>query len=378
MTMQTKIPCVLMRGGTSRGPFFHASDLPADASTRDAVLLAVMGSPHDYQVDGIGGANPLTSKVAMISKSRHPGADVDYLFAQVLVNEKLVDTKPNCGNMLVAVGPFAIEAGLVPARHPETTVRIFNVNTEALVESIVQTPGGHVTYDGDAAIDGVPGTAAPIKLNFKSAIGSVTGKLLPTGRALDVIDGIDVSCVDVAMPMVLMRAEQLGKTGHESAAELDADRALFSRMEAIRCKAGELMGMGDVSRLVVPKIGLLSKPSNGGTIASRYFVPYSCHRAHAVTGTVCVASACAIPGTVATQLVSLPPAPQGIIKIEHPSGMIAIDLDVELDKASPIMRRAALIRTARRVFEGHVHVPAAVWPGAQAADSRAPAAASAA
>jgi 2-methylaconitate cis-trans-isomerase PrpF len=314
----------------------------------------------------------------MISKSRHPGADVDYLFAQVLVNEKLVDTKPNCGNMLVAVGPFAIEAGLVPARHPETTVRIFNVNTEALVESIVQTPGGHVTYDGDAAIDGVPGTAAPVKLNFKSAIGSVTGKLLPTGRALDVIDGIDVSCVDVAMPMVLMRAEQLGKTGHESAAELDADRALFGRMEAIRCKAGELMGMGDVSRLVVPKIGLLSRPSNGGTIASRYFVPYSCHKAHAVTGTVCVASACAIPGTVATQLVSLPPAPQGIIKIEHPSGMIAIDLDVELDKASPIMRRAALIRTARRVFEGHVHVPAAVWPGAQATDSRAPAAASAA
>ncbi len=376
--MQTKIPCVLMRGGTSRGPFFHASDLPADASTRDAVLLAVMGSPHDYQVDGIGGANPLTSKVAMISKSRHAGADVDYLFAQVLVNEKLVDTKPNCGNMLVAVGPFAIEAGLVPARHPETTVRIFNVNTEALVESIVQTPGGHVTYDGDAAIDGVPGTAAPVKLNFKSAIGSVTGKLLPTGRALDVIDRIDVSCVDVAMPMVLMRAEQLGKSGHESAAELDADRALFGRMEAIRCKAGELMGMGDVSRLVVPKIGLLSKPSNGGTIASRYFVPYSCHKAHAVTGTVCVASACAIPGTVATQLVSLPPAPQGIVKIEHPSGMIAIDLDVELDKASPIMRRAALIRTARRVFEGYVHVPAAVWPGAQATDSRAPAAASAA
>lgn len=375
--MQTKIPCVLMRGGTSRGPFFHASDLPADAPTRDAVLLAVMGSPHDYQVDGIGGANPLTSKVAMISKSRHAGADVDYLFAQVLVNEKLVDTKPNCGNMLVAVGPFAIEAGLVPARHPETTVRIFNVNTQALVESIVQTPDGHVTYDGDAAIDGVPGTAAPVKLNFKSAIGSVTGKLLPTGRALDVIDGVDVSCVDVAMPMVLMRAEQLGKTGHESAAELDADRALFTRMEAIRRKAGELMGMGDVSRLVVPKIGLLSRPRNGGTIASRYFVPYSCHKAHAVTGTVCVASACAIPGTVATQLVTLSPAPQGVIKIEHPSGMIAIDLDVELDKAAPVMRRAALIRTARRLFDGHAHVPAAVWPGVQPADSKARATANA-
>lgn len=363
--MQTKIPCVLMRGGTSRGPFFLTSDLPADARQRDEVLLAAMGSPHDYQVDGIGGANPLTSKVAMISKSRQPDADVDYLFAQVLVTEKRVDTKPNCGNMLVAVGPFAIESGLVPARHPETTVRIFNVNTQALVEAIVQTPGGQVTYEGDAAIDGVPGTAAPVKLNFKSAIGSVTGKLLPTGRALDVIDGIDVSCVDVAMPMVLMRAEQFGKTGHESAAELDADRDLYARMEPIRRKAGELMGMGDVSKLVVPKIGLLAKPRQGGTIASRYFVPYSCHKAHAVTGTVCVASACAIPGTVAAQIAPLPPAPQGVVQIEHPSGMIAIDLDVELENAPAVMRRAALIRTARRIFDGHVHVPAKVWRGAQ-------------
>lgn len=363
--MQTRIPCALMRGGTSRGPFFLLSDLPADPGQRDEVLLAAMGSPHDYQVDGIGGANPLTSKVAMISKSRHPGADVDYLFAQVLVNEKLVDTKPNCGNMLVAVGPFAIEAGLVAARHPETTVRIFNVNTQALVESIVQTPGGQVSYEGDAAIDGVPGTAAPVKLNFKSAVGSVTGKLLPTGRALDVIDGVEVSCVDVAMPMVLMRAEQFGKSGHESAAALDADRALFERMEAIRLKAGELMGMGNVSKLVVPKLGLLSKPRNRGTIASRYFVPYSCHKAHAVTGTVCVASACAITGTVAAQIAPLPPAPQGVVKIEHPSGMIAIELDVELETSPPVMRRAALIRTARRVFDGHVYVPETVWRGPQ-------------
>jgi len=379
--MQTRIPCALMRGGTSRGPFFLASDLPADPETRDAVLLAAMGSPHDYQVDGIGGANPLTSKVAMISKSRQPGADVDYLFAQVLINEKLVDTKPNCGNMLVAVGPFAIEAGLVPARHPETTVRIYNVNTQALVEAIVQTPGGQVAYEGAAAIDGVPGTAAPVKLNFKSAIGSVTGKLLPTGRALDVIDGVDVSCVDVAMPMILMRAEQFGKTGHETAAELDADRDLYARMEPIRRKAGELMGMGDVSKLVVPKIGLLSRPRKGGTIASRYFVPYSCHKAHAVTGTVCVASACAMPGTVAARIAPLAPAPQGIVKIEHPSGMIAIDLDVELEKSPPVMRRAALIRTARRIFDGHVYVPASVWRGTQApavSGARAGAAASAA
>jgi 4-oxalomesaconate tautomerase len=368
--MQTRIPCVIMRGGTSRGPFFLASDLPSDPCERDAVLLAVMGSPHEYQVDGIGGANPLTSKVAIISASRHADADVDYLFAQVLINERVVDTKPNCGNMLVAVGPFAIEAGLVPARHPETTVRIHNVNTQTLVESIVRTPDGKVAYEGDAAIDGVPGTAAPVKLNFRSAIGSVTGKLLPTGRPLDVIDGVEVSCVDVAMPMVLMAAEQLGKSGHETAAELDADRELFARMEAIRRKAGVLMGMGDVSRLVVPKVGLLARPRHGGTIASRYFVPYACHKAHAVTGTVCVASACALPGTVASRLVSLPPAPQGVIQLEHPSGMIAIDLDAELAGEQPVMRRAALIRTARRLFEGHVCVPGQVWPGAGVAARR--------
>ena len=361
--MQTRIPCVIMRGGTSRGPYFLLSDLPGDAAQRDEVLLAAMGSPHDYQVDGIGGANPLTSKVAMVSRSRQPGADVDYLFAQVLIDEKLVDSKPNCGNMLVGVGPFAIEAGLVAAKDPETIVRIYNVNTQSLVEAIVQTPNGKVTYTGDAAIDGVPGTAAPVKLNFKSAVGSVTGKLLPTGKPLDVIDGIDVSCVDVAMPMILMRAEQLGKTGHESASELDADRKLFERMEAIRRKAGVLMGMGDVSKMVVPKIGLLSAPRQGGTIASRYFVPYACHKAHAVTGTVCVASACAIPGTVAAQLVKLPAAPQGIITIEHPSGMIAIDLDVDLAGGKQEMRRAALIRTARRIFEGHVLVPDSVWSG---------------
>lgn len=364
--MQTSIPCVIMRGGTSRGPFFLASDLPADPKQRDDVLLAAMGSPHEYQVDGIGGAMPLTSKVAIISRSKREDADVDYLFAQVLVDEAIVDTKPNCGNMLVGVGPFAIEAGLVPATDPETLVRIFNVNTQSSVEAIVQTPGGRVTYEGTAAIDGVRGTAAPVGLNFTSAIGAVTGRLLPTGRPLDVIDGIDVSCVDVAMPMVLMRAEQLGKTGIETPNELDADKALMERMEAIRRKAGVLMGMGDVSKLVVPKIGLLSKPRRGGTITSRYFVPHECHKAHAVTGTVCVASACAIPGTVASQLVTLPPPPQGILTIEHPSGMIAIDLDADFRDGKQALRRAALVRTARRIFEGNVLVPRQIWGGKDA------------
>src|SRR5688572_20502790 len=373
--MQTKIPCVIMRGGTSRGPFFHSGDLPADIPTRDAVLLSVMGSPHQIQVDGIGGAHSVTSKVAMISKSKRPEADVDYLFAQVQINENIVDTKPNCGNMLVAVGPFAIEAGLVPARNGETPVRIFNVNTQSLVEAIVQTPDGEVRYDGEAAIDGVPGTAAPVGINFKSAIGSVTRKMLPTGKPLDVIDGVEVSCVDIAMPVVLMRAEAFGKTGHETAVELDADRALLKRMEAIRVKAGTLMGLGDVSKSVVPKMALLSKPRSGGVIASRFFVPETCHKAHPVTGTVCIASACAIPGTVASQISPFPPAPQGMVRIEHPQGMIVIDLDVDFTGGKQELRRAALIRTARRIFEGYVNVPSRIWTGEKRAAQPAKAAA---
>jgi 2-methylaconitate cis-trans-isomerase PrpF len=333
-----------------------------------------MGSPHQIQIDGIGGSHSVTSKVAMISKSKRPDADVDYLFAQVQIHESIVDTKPNCGNMLVAVGPFAIEAGLVPAKSGETPVRIFNVNTQSLVEAIVQTPGGQVNYEGSAAIDGVPGTAAPVGINFKSAIGSVTKKMLPTGKPLDVIDGVEVSCVDIAMPVVLMRAQDFGKTGHETAVELDADTRTHARMEAIRVKAGLLMGMGDISKSVVPKMALLSRPRNGGNIASRFFVPETCHKAHPVTGTVCIASACAIPGTIAAQIAPLPPAPQGMVGIEHPQGMIVIDLDVDLAGGKQDLRRAALIRTARRIFEGNVCVPEKVWAGHRSA-TREPAAA---
>jgi 4-oxalomesaconate tautomerase len=369
--MQTKIPCVIMRGGTSRGPFFKLSDLPTDIPTRDAVLLSVMGSPHEIQVDGIGGSHSVTSKVAMISPSKQPDADVDYLFAQVQINESFVDTKPNCGNMLVAVGPFAIDAGLVPAINGETIVRIFNVNTQTLVEAIVQTPGGEVVYEGNATIDGVPGTAAPVGINFKGGIGSVTGKMLPTGKPLDIIDGVEVSCVDIAMPLVMMRAADMGKTGYETAVELDADRVLMERMEAIRRKAGMLMGMGDVSRNVVPKLALLAKPRHGGTISSRYFVPETCHKAHPVTGTVCIASACAIPETLAAQIAPLPPAPQGMVKIEHPAGVILIDLDAGFADGKEDLRRAALVRTARRIFEGHVMVPSKVWAGKPAAAKRA-------
>jgi len=361
--MQTKIPCVIMRGGTSRGPFFHLSDLPADTATRDAVLLSVMGSPHEIQVDGIGGSHSVTSKVAMIAKSQRPGVDVEYLFAQVEINERRVDTKPNCGNMLVAVGPFAIDQGLIPAKNGETLVRIFNVNTQSVVEAIVQTPGGKVNYEGSASIDGVPGTAAPVGINFTAAIGSVTQKLLPTGKPIDIIDGIEVSCIDVAMPTIQMRAAAFGKTGYETANELDADRELFKRMEAIRIKAGALMGMGDVSKSVVPKIALLAPPRRGGTICARYFVPESCHKSLAVTGTVCISSACAIPGAIAETMAARTKSPQGVIEIEHPSGKIAIELDADFTGGKQELRRAALIRTARCIFEGKVHVPGAVWAG---------------
>ena len=352
--MFRRIPCVLMRGGTSRGPYLLASDLPTDPRQRDAVLLRIMGSPHPLQVDGIGGANTLTSKVAIVSRSSEPGAEIDYLFAQVSVNEALVDTKPNCGNMLSGVGPFAIEAGLVQAGERETTVRIFNVNTRTLIEAVIQTPGGRVEYEGDTRIDGVAEAAAPIKLTFLDAMGAVTGKLLPTGRVLDVIDGVEVSCIDMAMPVMIIAAEALGKTGKETPAELDADRELFARVEAIRLKAGRLMGMGDVSKLVVPKPVLASRPSAPGGIASRYFTPHACHRSHAATGALAVGTAAALAGSVASRFVEPTGYAGGPLRIEHPAGAIPVDLEIT---GAGEIGRASLVRTARRIFEGNVLVP---------------------
>jgi 2-methylaconitate cis-trans-isomerase PrpF len=347
-----------MRGGTSRGPYFLASDLPLDPARRDAVLLSVMGSPHELQVDGIGGANTLTSKVAIVSRSKHKDADVDYLFAQVSVNEAFVDTKPNCGNMLAGVGPFAIEAGLVPAKHPTTTVRIYNVNTETLIDAVIQTPGARVEYAGDTKIDGVVEGAAPIKLTFLDALGAVTGKLLPTGKPLDTIDGVEASCVDMAMPVMIMAADAFGKTGRETADALDADKAMMKRIEAIRLKAGVLMGMGDVSRLVVPKPVLVSRPAHGGSIASRYFTPHACHKSHAVTGALAVGTAAVLSGTVANRYIEPKNFPGGVLSIEHPSGHIEVDLVIDRSGA---VERASFVRTARRIFEGVVYVPDALF-----------------
>jgi hypothetical protein len=349
-----------MRGGTSRGPYFLASDLPADPAKRDAVLLAVMGSPHTLQVDGIGGSNTLTSKVAIVSPSKHEGADVDYLFAQVSVNEALVDTKPNCGNMLAGVGPFAIQTGLVKAKSPSTMVRIYNVNTGTLIEATVQTPGGEVQYEGSTRIDGVSDPAAPIKLTFLDALGAVTGKLLPTGNALDTIQGVEATCIDMAMPLVIMAAEAFGKTGKEKPQELDADRGLMQRIESIRLEAGRRMGMGDVAKLVVPKPALVSRPAQGGNIASRYFTPHACHKSHAVTGALAVATAAVLPGAVASRYVEPRDFSGGVLAIEHPSGRIEVDLVTDRSGATPVVERASFVRTARRIFEGYVYVPAAL------------------
>ena len=287
-----------------------------------------MGSGHELQVDGIGGGHPLTSKIAIVGRSARPDADVDYLFAQASVLEPAVDISPNCGNMLAGVGPFAIEAGMIPASAPETTVRIHNVNTGKLIEAVVQTPDGTVTYEGSTAIDGVPGTAAPIRLAFLDAAGSKTGHLLPTGQVRDRIQGIDATCIDMAMPLVIMRAADFGKTGHERPAEFDADTAFFARLEAIRREAGALMGLGDVSGMVIPKPVLVSAAGAGGTLTVRYFTPRACHRAVAATGAVGIATACVLPGSLAAEFAGpLPPGPTALITIEHPAGRIPIELD---------------------------------------------------
>ncbi|MEQ1611869.1 MAG: 4-oxalomesaconate tautomerase [Hyphomicrobiaceae bacterium] len=356
------IPCIFMRGGTSRGPYFKASDLPTDVATRDRVLLAAMGSPDVRQIDGLGGADTLTSKVAIVSKSTRPGVDLDYLFAQVDIKRPLVDTAPSCGNMLSGVAPFGIETGLITAEDGETRVMIFNVNTESRIEAVVQTPGRKVKYTGDARIDGVPGTAAPIILNFMDVVGSVSGKLLPTGKVRDVIDGVEVTCIDVAMPMIMMRATDLGLTGTEDRAHFDANKSLFARVEKIRLQAGRMMGFGDCADKVIPKVGLLSKPATAhGTIASRYLTPHALHNAHAVTGAVCVASACALEGSIAYELARPEDANPRTIWIEHPSGEVDVVLDtkgkgVEMDVV------AGTLRTARPIMKGEVLVPTNLWP----------------
>jgi len=359
--MQTAIPCMVMRGGTSRGLYFLASDLPDNVNERNRVLLAAMGSPDDRQIDGMGGAHPLTSKVAVVSPSADPDTDVDYLFLQVVVDRAVVLDVQNCGNILAGVGPFAIERGLVEASDGATDVRIHMVNTGGRAVARVQTPDGQVNYQGEARIDGVPGTSAPIPIDFLDISGSSCGALMPTGNVVDIINGAEVTCIDNGMPVVLLKAADFGLTGAESPAELEANESVKHQLEEIRLIAGPMMGLGDVSNKTVPKMCLVSKPVSGGTINTRTFIPHRVHEAIGVLGSVSVATACMRSGTVADQVIGGSMKDGTLsLEVEHPTGFFTVELEVfgtDQEHAFSV-KRAALLRTARLLMRGEVLVPA--------------------
>jgi 2-methylaconitate cis-trans-isomerase PrpF/tripartite-type tricarboxylate transporter receptor subunit TctC len=358
--MKLSTPCVLMRAGTSRGPFFLREWLPEGDEARDQALIGAIGASDPLQLDGLGGGSTLNSKVAIVSRSSQPDCDLDYLFAQVGVGHRSVDTRPNCGNMLSGVAPFAIEQGLIPAQEGKTTVRIFNVNTGSKIEVTVCTPGCKVTYDGEARIDGVAGTAAPVLLNFLDAWGAVTGQLFPTGKRIDTIDGVEMTCIDAAMPLMVLRAADLGLSGRERPAELDANAAFLARLESLRLQAGRLMGLGDVSGSVVPKPVLVSAGDTINSITSRYFTPHKCHASHAVTGAIGVSTAFALPGTVASGI--LRPAGRHPLVVLHPAGQIDVEVELQGEGAKATVQSAALVRTVRKIMQGTLHLPGYVFP----------------
>ena len=345
------VRCLWMRGGTSKGGYFLAGDLPADPAARDAFLQRVMGSPDPRQIDGMGGADPLTSKVAVVSPSERAGVDVDYLFLQVSVDEPLVSDTQTCGNILAGVGPFAIERGLVPVRDGETPVTIHLVNTGQTAVATVHTPGGAVSYAGDARIDGVPGAAAPVPLQFRDTAGATCGALLPTGRACDRVDGIEVTLIDNGMPCVVLRAADAGIAGTESRAALDADEALKIRLERLRLACGPLMNLGNVVAKTVPKMTMVSAPQQGGAIATRTFIPHRCHATIGVLGAVSVATACLLPGSPAAALADLPPGNPKTMAIEHPSGESSVIAALDDDGS---VASAAVLRTANKLMDGTV------------------------
>ena len=351
-----KTPCTFMRGGTSKGPFFDKRDLPTDVKERNKILLTVMGSPDAKQIDGLGGTVTVTSKVVMAEPSKRPGIDVDYLFAQVDIENPIVDTIPPCGNMMAGVGPFAIEKGWVKITPPETRVMIFNINTNSVIEEIVQTPKGVVEYNGNAQIDGVPGTAAPIIMNLFDQVGVKTGKLLPTGKLKEKINGIDVSILDAGTVMVLMKAQDLGLKGNEDEAFFKKEKELMAKLEAIRLEAGLRAGMGDVSNSVLPKIGILSPPQNAEhNIQSRYLTPHTLHPSHAVTGAICVGTAVKIKGTVANEVGKENGQQKEIVMIEHPAGVIEVNIEIDQTGEKVQLKKAGTMRTARKIMEGYVY-----------------------
>jgi len=358
---QTRIPCLLMRGGTSKGVYFLACDLPDEQALRDRVLLAVMGSPDARQIDGIGGGDSLTSKVAIIKPSARADADVDYLFAQVLVDEPRVDYGQNCGNILAGVGPFAIERALVAATGDITPVRIFMENTGQIAIAHVPTPNGTVRYSGEARIDGVPGCAAPLVVEFKDIAGSSCGALMPTGNVVDLFDGVEVTCVDNGMPVVLIRAEDLGLSGHERPEQLDADSAIKARLESIRLQAGPPMNLGDVSQRNVPKMCLIAPAQAGGALSTRTFIPHRCHTSIGVFGAVSVAVACLIEGSVAAGVACVGGGDIRQLSVEHPTGEFTVELRFEHDR----LTSCGLMRTARLLLDGAVCVPRTLWAGRQ-------------
>ena len=349
--MSDGIPCVWMRGGTSKGGLFLAADLPTDIIQRDQLLLEIMGSPDNRQIDGMGGADPLTSKVGIVKRSSHPDCDVDYLFLQVFVDQAIVTDSQNCGNILAAVGPFAIEQGLVPAKGDVTQVSVLMENTDQIAVLQVQTPNGKVTYKGTSAIDGVPGTSAPVTCEFKETAGSTCGALYPSGNPTDFIDGVDVTLIDNGMPVVILNASDFGVSGTESRDELDGNTELKIRLESIRLQAGPLMNLGDVTEKSVPKMSLVCKPKDGGCIATRTFIPHRCHASIGVLGAVSVATAAITPGTMAYPLAQIPDGDQKTLPVEHPTGEMTVVAYMDGDE----LGSAALLRTARKLFEGTVY-----------------------
>ncbi|MGA0806156.1 MAG: 4-oxalomesaconate tautomerase [Pseudohongiellaceae bacterium] len=350
--MQKSVPCLLMRGGTSKGTYFLASDLPTDPVLRDQALLAIMGSPDKRQIDGLGGAHPLTSKVAIIRKSERPGVDVDYLFVQVFVDENKVSTMQNCGNILAAVGPYAIEQGLVEAQDGETLVTVYMENTDSVAKQRILTPGRKVQYYGDAAIDGVPGTHAPIMIEFLDVAGSSCGALFPSGNFVDEVNGLKVTMVDNGMPCVLIDAGDLGLHGDESIAELEGNEPLKKRIEEVRLAVGPLMNLGDVKDQTVPKMFIISPPKRGGIVNTRSFIPFRVHDAIGVLAAASVAAAVNIPGAVGHRFANIPAGQKRLCEVEHPTGSMGVEVVLDDDPRVQVPKSTSIMRTARLLMAG--------------------------